>query len=671
MCHWFKSGLMARRLIVSFLFLLFQASTIAQSRIETLIKQVNSAAADTNKVNLLIDLSTEFYFEKRKDSINFNNELKFAEQALNLSEKLKYQRGKAAALVQIGNAYFKNENNVKAFEIFQTALKLSEQLSLSELIAASANKIGYIHCFIMNNPAKSKPYFEKALEIHKKSGNKKAFARTLANLADVYLFLDDNQRSLDAQMEAYKISSEINDSSAIAQITGNIGDHYIKVKQFDKAFKFVTLSKKLQELRGSKKGVYYNDGRLGNIYFQMGDYKNAESYLLSAYDYASTTNYQDLLLSTSKLLFDLYVKLGKAEKASRYQVKYYMVKDSINNLEKLAKISEMETDRALERLDLENEKQLAIANVKNEQKRKQQNTIIASVVFCLILVLIFSVIIFKRFKLSKKQNAIIQQQKEEVELKNEMIEEKQKEILDSIHYAKRIQSALLAHKDFIDSHIANNFVLFKPKDIVSGDFYWAASKNDKFYLASCDSTGHGVPGAFMSLLNIGFLGEAIKEKNIPEPNNIFNYVRERLIDSISKEGQKDGFDGILICIDKVNKKVSYAAANNAPVLIRDGKLTELECDRMPVGKGELDKSFTLFTFNFEPNDTLYLFTDGYPDQFGGPKGKKFMYKRFNELLLSLSVEPIDQQSKLIADEFNTWKGGLEQIDDVCVIGVRF
>ncbi|MBS1653193.1 MAG: hypothetical protein JSU07_14400, partial [Bacteroidetes bacterium] len=142
----------------------------------------------------------------------------------------------------------------------------------------------------------------------------------------------------------------------------------------------------------------------------------------------------------------------------------------------------------------------------------------------------------------------ISAEKRNVELKNRVIEEHQKEILDSIHYAKRIQTALLANKEFVNTNIKNNFIYFQPKDIVSGDFYWATQQNDYFYLACCDSTGHGVPGAFMSLLNIGFLSEAIKEKSISKPNEIFNYVRQRLIDSISAEGQKDGFDGILIKI---------------------------------------------------------------------------------------------------------------------------
>jgi serine phosphatase RsbU (regulator of sigma subunit) len=348
-----------------------------------------------------------------------------------------------------------------------------------------------------------------------------------------------------------------------------------------------------------------------------------------------------------------------------------VVRDSVSNLEKLSRIAEIENNRALEKLEAEKEKEKAIADMKRGEEQRVQNMITGFVIFSFILVLIFSIIIFRRFKISKKQNEIIQMQKEEVEQKNELIEEKQKEILDSIHYAKRIQSALLAHRNYIDAHVKQNFIVFKPKDIVSGDFYWATDKDGKFYLASCDSTGHGVPGAFMSLLNIGFLAEAVKEKNITEPHKILNYVRERLIDGISKEGQKDGFDGILVCIDEKNNKLTYAAANNAPVLIRNGKLIELECDHMPVGIGERTQSFELFTVDPQPSDILYLYTDGYPDQFGGPNGKKYMYKRFNDLLLSISSKSMNEQAQLIADEFYAWKGDLEQIDDVCVIAVKF
>ena len=215
-----------------------------------------------------------------------------------------------------------------------------------------------------------------------------------------------------------------------------------------------------------------------------------------------------------------------------------------------------------------------------------------------------------------------------------------------------------------------HFVLFRPKDIVSGDFYWATNHKDKFYLAVCDSTGHGVPGAFMSLLNIGFLSEAIKDKGISEPHEIFNYVRNRLIESIGKDEQQDGMDGILLCMDQSTHTISYASANNGPVLVRGDELIEMPKDKMPVGKGEKNTSFNLYNIAFQKNDMLYLYTDGYADQFGGEKGKKFKYKQLNESLMTYSSIDIKEQATLLNQKFINWKGNLEQVDDVCIIGIK-
>ncbi|MGZ4090006.1 MAG: PP2C family protein-serine/threonine phosphatase, partial [Bacteroidia bacterium] len=191
-----------------------------------------------------------------------------------------------------------------------------------------------------------------------------------------------------------------------------------------------------------------------------------------------------------------------------------------------------------------------------------------------------------------------------------------------------------------------------------------------FYLAVCDSTGHGVPGAFMSLLNIGFLSEAIKEKDILDPNEVFNYVRQRLIDSISKEEQKDGFDGILLCVNKTTYKITYAAANNNPVLVTNNNLINLKADNMPVGKGERVAGFNLFEIEAKKGDTIYLFTDGFPDQFGGPKGKKFKYRQLEEILLTNNALPLSEQAVKLNTAFEEWKGNLEQIDDVLIIGIK-
>lgn len=186
-----------------------------------------------------------------------------------------------------------------------------------------------------------------------------------------------------------------------------------------------------------------------------------------------------------------------------------------------------------------------------------------------------------------------------------------------------------------------------------------------------DSTGHGIPGAFMSLLNITFLNEAIKEKGITQPNKVFDYVREKLIYTVSKEEQKDGFDGVILCIDTANKSITYAAANNRFIVIRDGRIIESENDRMPVGKGERKQGFSLFSFQLKTSDMLYAYTDGFADQFGGPKGKKFKYKQLNELLLEVSKLPMNEQKEMLFERFKAWKGDAEQVDDVCVVGIKF
>jgi serine phosphatase RsbU (regulator of sigma subunit) len=287
-----------------------------------------------------------------------------------------------------------------------------------------------------------------------------------------------------------------------------------------------------------------------------------------------------------------------------------------------------------------------------------------------LILLVLMTVIFRSLQANKKKNRIITEQKLEVENQKHIVEEKQKEIVDSINYAKRIQLTLLAHKEMLDENLGEHFVLFKPKDIVSGDFYWATKKGDLFFLAVCDSTGHGVPGAFMCLLNIGFLTEAINENDIHEPHKVLDYVRERLIRSISKDGQKDGFDGILACFNQKTGEITYAAANNAPLIIHNGEYLELPADRMPVGKGERTESFKLYNITYTKGDTLYLYTDGYADQFGGPKGKKFMYKRLNTLAADLSVQPLNEQVSQLNETFHSWKGNLEQIDDVCIIGIK-
>lgn len=286
----------------------------------------------------------------------------------------------------------------------------------------------------------------------------------------------------------------------------------------------------------------------------------------------------------------------------------------------------------------------------------------------------------ERAKMQEEENIRLEQKVNErtaeVVKQKEIIEEKQKEILDSINYAKRIQYALLASDELLQKNLKEHFIFFKPKDVVSGDFYWAYElSNDYFAMINADSTGHGVPGAIMSILNISSLNEAVKENDLTQPAEILNATRKKIITHLSNDGSadggKDGMDCSLVCFDLKNNKLSYAAANNPVWVVRGTELIALPADRMPVGKHERDKvEFAQSNFDLQRGDVVYTLTDGFPDQFGGPEGKKFKYKPLQQLLISISHLPMAEQQTILNQTFTDWIGHHEQIDDVCVIGVR-
>lgn len=288
----------------------------------------------------------------------------------------------------------------------------------------------------------------------------------------------------------------------------------------------------------------------------------------------------------------------------------------------------------------------------------------------------------RQLKIRQQQlEATVKERTAEVVEQKELIEQKQKEIVDSINYAKRIQGAMLASDQLFDSHLQNYFLFFQPKDIVSGDFYWASPMvNGTFVLVTADSTGHGVPGAMMSMLNISCLNEAVSERKLTDPAEILNHARQRIISSLSKdgslEGGKDGMDCSVVVFDFKNKKIHFAGANNPVWMARKNKegvleLIELKPDRMPVGKHDKDSiPFTTQTVDYIEGDVLFSLTDGVPDQFGGPKGKKFSYKKLKELLLNNSGKPLSDQKQALQHAVEVWKRDLEQVDDMLLMGIR-
>ena len=263
----------------------------------------------------------------------------------------------------------------------------------------------------------------------------------------------------------------------------------------------------------------------------------------------------------------------------------------------------------------------------------------------------------------------------EINIQRGEIERQKKELTASLRYARNIQSAVLPSRDFIERILPAHFILFKPKDIVSGDFYWIFKKSNNLYIAAADCTGHGVPGALMSILGISFLNEIVARDENLTASGILNMLREKVMKALHQTGgfeeQKDGMDLALCIIDQETGELQFSGANNPVYIIRDKNITELKGDRMPIGVNAVEeKSFTNHTFQLEENDLLYLFTDGFADQFGGPFGKKIKYGPFREYIRQVSGESIYNQKEILIGVLENWKKNLEQVDDILIIGCK-
>lgn len=277
---------------------------------------------------------------------------------------------------------------------------------------------------------------------------------------------------------------------------------------------------------------------------------------------------------------------------------------------------------------------------------------------------------------SKREAEIYQLRNVELKKAYDEIEQKNIEITDSIRYALRIQQAVLPPEEAFTKFMPEHFIFFRPRDIVSGDFYWMAQKDHQTVFVAADCTGHGIPGAFMSMLGTSFLNEIVGGMDKLQANDILEQLREQVIRSLHQTGRegesKDGMDLALCIYDKEKKQIQYSGAYNSLYHIRNRDLTEIKADRMPIAiHWNTDQTFTNHEIQIESGDTIYIFSDGYADQFGGPEGKKFMYKQFRDLLLSVQDYSMEKQKDVLEKNFDEWKGESPQIDDVIVIGVRF
>ncbi|MCE3229832.1 MAG: protein serine/threonine phosphatase [Bacteroidetes bacterium] len=619
---------------------------------------------------------------------NHQQALFYQNKSYEICKKIGWKKGMASSLNNIGVVYLNISDLKRAIDFSLRAQKLQEELKDSTILFESYYNTGLLFKDIKE--------YDKALQFYKKSYDVASIQKSyekmgfaLAGIGTVVKKTIGYDTALAAYEKALGYFEKENNTQGLTEVYVNMGSLSSERKDID-TVKGLTKSLyyyfKALNYNISHKNFLIRSNILGNIafsYSRLGKYDSAIYYSKKAMELAAESNNQGELVFIYGILSTTYQKTGDYKQSLTYLHKHMSLKEILYNEEKQREIvlKQLQYDfdkkllaDSLQKIEEQksNLTKIELANTKLKHEKILRYSLIAGIIF----IVVFLFFLYNRFKATKEQNTIIEEQKRQVVAQKDIIEIKQKEIVASINYAKRIQDTLLVKDNELITHLKEHFVLFKPKDIVSGDFYWSTvvqrsnSNAQRFYLACCDCTGHGVPGAFMSLLNMGFLTEAINEKNIIEPNKVFDYVRKRLIESISGDGGQDGMDGILICVDENSDTITYAAANNSPVIIRGNEYVHLPADKMPVGLGVRKDNFKLYSFKKSEASHIFLYTDGYADQFGGPKGKKFKYRQLDELLLSIKNNSATNQQKTLDTTFEEWRGNLEQVDDVCIIGVK-
>tara|TARA_X000000950_G_scaffold288143_1_gene403533 strand:- start:272 stop:2443 length:2172 start_codon:yes stop_codon:yes gene_type:complete len=597
---------------------------------------------------------------------NYYKAIDYYEKSLRIAKEIDYKTGIGLCYNNIGNIYLNRGNNEKALEYYEMALKIGKKLGDKKRIRSSYNNIGLIY-ENLGNYDRAMYFYEKSLKINEELADKLRISYSYNNIGNIYLDQEYYDKAMDYYEKSLRKAEELGDKSNIGMCYNNIGTVYQYKGNFNKALEYFQkgLTMRLEINDKSEIGESYFN--IGNIYKEQNNLDKELNYLLKAKKIFKEINVIYNLDVVAKSLMEVYEKLGKPQKALENYKLYVNIKDSLAKMDAEKQLYKFEIDK-----NYELEKQADSIKHADEiilhqaeaitQKQRSNGLVLISII-----ILISLCLVFNQLKKVKKGKLLVEE-------RNIVIEEKQKEITESIKYAKRLQDGILVPLDLVQSWLSESFILFKPKDIVSGDFYWIEKVGDKIYFAVADCTGHGIPGALVSIICSNALSKSLQEDKISSPAKILDATRKlveerfvRAADSI-----KDGMDISLCCLNVKTKTITWSGAMNPLwVVKKDAKeIQELKPDRQAIGMVENPKSFTEYKFKIAVGDSVYLFSDGYLDQFGGPKGKKYMKGKMKKFVLSLQNQSMQEQLVSFDKEFNSWKGNRDQIDDVCVMGVR-
>ncbi len=575
---------------------------------------------------------------------NYQEAFNFYQKALEIFIKNKLYRGQASSLINLAALYNDQKNQELAINYNKKALKIAIANKDTINISAVYNNIGI--CYQNLNKLDSALYFYyKSLDVRKSLNRLDLLVNSYSTISTAYSDKKEYEKALEYQLKVLDYESQNNNKRGYIISLSNISSNYFSLKQYDKA---VDNAKKALELANEIHFIQM----LPDIYFN---------------------------------LFTIYNNLNDSRNTAKYAIEYIKLKDSLSIVEANEKLIEVQTkyDTKLK------ENEILMLNTQNEvknQKIEQQKNVTYFLVVFAVLSVVIIIIAYRAYRLKTKtnqmiltQNNTLTLQKEEIEQKNLLVEEKSKllqhalgEIKDSINYAKRIQEAILPKTGKMTEFEQLFSVLYLPKDVVSGDFYWFERVDNKYIFAAADCTGHGVPGAFMSMIGVNNLNQIIIENKITQPNLILKELNRAVKKVLKQEGMegevKDGMDISVLCFDIENQKVQYSGAFRPLFFIRDNKLEEVKGSRNPIGgNAPSDFEYELHEIDYKTNDSFYMCSDGFADQFGGDKGKKFMNKHLKDSFLEIHNERPQKQVVLLKEILENWKGSIDQIDDVLVM----
>jgi serine phosphatase RsbU (regulator of sigma subunit)/tetratricopeptide (TPR) repeat protein len=596
----------------------------------------------------------------------------------------------AYTLNNIGLVEHQKSNHYLALNYFTKSYKLAKSFKNPLLKSNILNNIGMVYRDINSN--------EKALEYYLKSAALKIdstfIGSTYNNIGLCYSELNKFDIAKKYFEKSIANSKKPEDKLNLANSTCNIGEIYHKLNDYSLAKRYYLKAIGIYEILGNQMGLSYTLERIAQLNYILKEDKQAIENLKNSLTISTKNNFLKIQIRCTDYLYKIYKRKGDLKNAINYLELYSIYKNKSNREITNTKIIKKQVEFELDQFKVVNEVKHKKEIELSLEKNKRQQIFIYLISIVLILIIIFFIILNKSFKEVKKQNVVIENQKRVVEIKNI-------EITSSITYAKRIQTAILPSKALINSFFPENFVFYIPKDIVAGDFYWIEKVGNLTLFAVADCTGHGVPGAMVSVICHNALNRSVKEFGLTKPGEILDKTKEIVVSEFEKshEDVKDGMD-ITFCTlfneeqnsnDAANSndtsiennpkiKMLWSGANNPLWILRQNETTEIEfieikANKQPVGKFEHSKNFDTVEVEIQKNDVIYLITDGYYDQFGNansdnPAGKKFKTKKLKELILSISSKKCSEQEEIISKTFYDWKGDLEQVDDVCIIGVR-